>query len=673
WPTVRWIPKRTTLRPLVNLSSRPTGKFLAENLLRDMYTNASYDSESAQKSNTILTDYKDYILYKQQQKKLYRRHPLSTNEILAPMHHILSSLVAHNPFLLQNSVLSTGGSLHRIKRWWKTVKEALQSVSSSSTACSTAKWHRCLQNYREKQGENGENSSHFPKLQAYSVTGDLSSCYESINHADLLSLFDSIKLPDRIHSLKLYTRRFSHSRNFHESHGEMIEVPCLTNSYRFPSLQQQMRESRAFSLKESCGAKTCRLPRISSVFERMIRRGAAEKDVIVISSLSKYSNLSKIDIERTLRAHLKLHYVRLSSLNELCLPKFTQRNCLQKHSNLKRNHANLIEREPCNSLGLKRHKNNAKLNQISKHPRFLKSFLLRQNVGIPQGSKLSNLLCALYYAKMDECDDVKSVVNSFSNIPIQNCYHTKRMPFKRGAREQSNDINTDLSRHTHLKNKSFAPYFDTYLDDSTTRKLQHASVEYTSIKACKSSRVSKQKKSYRNYVELKHPLQITKLRREGDKHHCVKEYAGILRLPCLFLRFVDDFLFISFDQQTAEKFVSLLVTQRCWGDNINAEKLRANFKLPSFIPPLHSIQTSIPETIASSNLTNTLESNAMSCNPALDALKMQCSTPTWAGLSFQFDLQGGFLNCFPKIWKDILHCTIRDSVTFKMSRQGKLT
>ncbi|PFH31887.1 hypothetical protein BESB_023790 [Besnoitia besnoiti] len=243
----------------------------------------------------------------------------------------------------------------------------------------------------------------------------------------------------------------------------------------------------------------------------------------------------------------------------------------------------------------------------------------RQTIGIPQGSNLSGLLCALFYASRDARPEVQALLrgtissmslceaSGFSELqkgdsmePAQAGWafaetgagcppqDPKKATLTDSANAEDAGIAADRSRGVERRKKEGAQR------TSTTRSCREVFFRHVGPLVLEISRPRKSE-NYDSALEPGVPTAVTcvapcslpppgssaapscRLRqRERKALHALERELKRLVWPPLLMRWVDDFLFLSPSRACAEAFLELLLHKHVWGRNVNEQKLKTN-------------------------------------------------------------------------------------------------
>lgn len=326
-----------------------------------------------------------------------RRDTLSVNRVLLPARQALSVLCGFHQEYLGCSVTSTWQVYRNLRSWWRAHRRGIARVRSIIThkahSCRLARVY-----VRRMQG----------------VVGDLSGCYESISHEGLSDAIDRFPLPECINRLRIYRRivtpggclqgnkssRFSikspdiripffqmSALNCYSAQG--AGRPCSERFYdtnvspvadsacdlvNYSKMHAPPGSLQSFGSLDEVGVPAMApgmLPRLgvlllpqrdngSVAMARRVRqlllRGTGAGGCVFIAPQCRYSLVTGDEARATLQYFLKMHTV---------LPP-------------RRSTTYCCDQDPDGPKP---------------------SFIQRQ--GIPQGSCLSGLLCALFYAQKD--------------------------------------------------------------------------------------------------------------------------------------------------------------------------------------------------------------------------------------------------------------------------------
>ncbi|KAJ1607968.1 SDA1-like protein [Cryptosporidium canis] len=245
--------------------------------------------------------------------------------------------------------------------------------------------------------------------------------------------------------------------------------------------------------------------------------------------------------------------------------------------------------------------------------RFLSLF--KQSFGIPQGSSVSYILCCLYYGFLDHDPEIQDLLGlSGPGQELQ------------AKSYQDHDLETPAKRYSDSKENEISNY---------------------------------QSNTKRRRIESSHCSTAIDL--DNDNQH-----------KNLLLRWVDDFLFLTTDLESARKFLKLLYIQKLWGSNVSKDKINSNFLWIDHDGEIIILKNGeYPSSPHDESLLDFLETENMTDKDEMiqkseTAMRQFQKQVLWSGM--KFSSESTFLNCKISPWKSLELVCVMDTITLTTKR-----
>ncbi|KAH8581718.1 telomerase reverse transcriptase [Cryptosporidium sp. chipmunk genotype I] len=498
----------------------------------------------------------------------------------------------------------------------------------------------------------------------YIIKADLVNCFENINKSKIFDFLDQIDLPEEISLLSLYSRTLSKTtiippfenitRDFFQdelgrssiitSKGRLNIVPIFEKDHEDDRVKPEIKRIQGTDLEEP--------------FSNLKNSYISNKDVSILgqkkAEIFTFLNSRRVInwklIKEIIKIHLNTSFVRL-------------RTC-SKSSRL------------------------AKARQLGDSGKFGKRFLslFKQDFGIPQGSSISYILCCLYYGFLDLNPEIQSLLahsfpscssyDSFSFLNPTKQEKVTRLTQNDFPSKRDHDLETKLSRYPEFKENEINIY-----NTSKRRKLETS--QYNNA----TSILLQPSEELNNINDQNHQIRVNLQKYERESPSQSNKQESLL------LRWVDDFLFLTSDLESASRFLKLLYIQKLWGSNVSKEKINCNFPwiehnneiiileengVPSsFSSPSSSSSSPSPPAEILKNLVEVEDNSAkrredkreeeQTMKKAKIALRQFHKQVLWTGMKFSSDLN--YLNCKISPWKNLDFICVMDTVTLTTKHQ----
>ncbi|POM83158.1 Telomerase ribonucleoprotein complex - RNA binding domain protein [Cryptosporidium meleagridis] len=710
-PKIRWLPKSKGLRPLINLSKVGSGQILRQNLERDHtceeknkigfcdcnsvwtggdlptswinnnyhYNNFNGNGNNGNMGNNNNIGGKNFASFSGQNDQIMTppgrlglsnynlgiginsgssvpttpinkvmRRP-SSNRIIDIRRPSTNNMLFYPSKILRSFLLRMTGKNHLgaslvqfgdiykiIKNWW-------------------------IKNRRDKQEfemnedfyqNEGKKTSH---VKIYIIKADLVNCFENINKSKIFEFLDVISLPDEIFLLSLYSR-------------------TLSKTTIIPPFDNMNRDSYQDELGRSCIITSKGKLNMVPIFEKDQKVVKSKIERIIGPDLDdllwnlKNSCLSNKDL--SILGQKKAEIFTFLNSRRVINWKLVK-EIIKIHLN-----TSFFRLRTCSkSLRL------MKSRQIGNSVKFGKKFLslFKQDFGIPQGSSISYILCCLYYNFLDLNPEIQNLLgqsffsSSYISLSFLNAIKQEKVQVPDTGKKDlftKRDLETRLSRYPEFKENEINIY-----NTSTSKKRRLEKSEYN-INA--KSVLLQPSEEFNNNVNNQN-CQIRVDLKSYDQES-------------LLLRWVDDFLFLTSDLESAKKFLKLLYIQKLWGSNVSRDKINSNFPwidhnneiiifeedgiLPSSSSSSSSssfpLSTESPNSFVEKKINTTksekdCQNEKETIKKARIALKQFHKQVSWTGMKFSSD--NNYLNCMISPWKNLEFICVMDTVTLTTKHQ----
>ncbi|KAH8740262.1 telomerase reverse transcriptase [Cryptosporidium ryanae] len=636
-PKIRWLPKSKGVRPLLNLSKIGSGKIIYNKYMENHeYKNLTYNGKclcsltwllngnSPIQSNTINFNSNLFCGFscgdnnnncnvnlktKPSSGKVIDLKRPSTNNLLFYLSKILRSFLLSD---INNKLINASGgnylgtSIVRyvdiykcIKKWWfymlkKTIFQRMRE------------YVRFIKDNDIKKARlHFLNKYKLNKV--YIIKADMDNCYENIEKRVILDLLEKIKLPEKIIMLTSYNR--------------MLRKTTLTPPFNKLFKVRYIDEKNRSNIVISKG-KLNILPILNFINKgESERKNKTEEEFsndVILKELENISNHrseismmgnKNVDLFTSLNSKRTVIWEEAKKLVKLYL----ENNYIRMRTTDK-----IFKKNRINKLKKIEFKNNIKINKK------LYCNIIKQENGIPQGSVISYILCCLYYGFLDNDSNIRKLLlnnsdSSFSNKNIDSLLlekddsliSVKKRKIERSNLEIINSIENEFMKDTDKEN------------------------------------ICSINDNVRNYN-----LNISNIQGFNDKDNIIMNDNNLL------LRWVDDFLFLTIDLESARNFLNYLYIKKLWGNNISREKINSNFK---WYVDGDNIRIIDEEDDFYTNKDFSKKDN----EKVLLANKFYREKVNWLGITFcshLFNINFGILP-----WKNVEFNTIMDTITLTMN------
>ncbi|OII71915.1 telomerase reverse transcriptase [Cryptosporidium ubiquitum] len=673
-PKIRWVPKSKGLRPLLNLSKVGSGQILQQILEKKHFCeekkNIGFcDCNSVWTGGDLPTSWNNYNYYnycnnsthcisnnrgrnfstfgnqnckflvssvtgKMRRPSSNRivdaRRPSTNNMLLYPSKILRSFLLRKiGKNYLGASIVQYGDIHKNIKSWWlKNEKDRLLVG-------------------KELDKEQQRNLSH---KKIYIIKADLVNCFENINKSKIFEFLDAICLPNEISFLSLYSRTLSKTTiippfenisrdSFQDelgrvslitSKGRLNTVPIFEEDHENNQVKSKVNKIQGFDVKKPI------LDIRDFCISKKIESVLGQKKAEIFTFLNSKRVINWKSVKDMVKIHLNTNFVRLRTLNRS---------------------SRLI-----------------KVKELEKSGKSGKRFLslFKQNFGIPQGSSISYILCCLYYGFLDLNPEIQSLLgyttpSSSSSVPGPEELEQKSQMNQKyilsdrdhDHRDHDHDLETTLSHYQEFKENEI----NIYNNINKRRKIETS--KYNNAK---------------NILQTSERLDINdqnnQIRLELNQYK-EKSYLQNNKQKNILLRWVDDFLFLTSDLESAKKFLKLLYIQKLWGSNISKDKINSNFLWIDHNNEIvileadkySSIEEYLQNLVEIENTNNQKKDQVDDeiINKAKIALKQFQKQVLWSGMKFSSD--SIYLNCKISPWKNLEHVSVMDTITLTTNQQ----
>ncbi|KAJ1605839.1 SDA1-like protein [Cryptosporidium canis] len=262
-----------------------------------------------------------------------------------------------------------------------------------------------------------------------------------------------------------------------------------------------------------------------------------------------------------------------------------------------------------------------KTRQLESSGKYGKRFLslFKQSFGIPQGSSVSYILCCLYYGFLDHDPDIQDLLGPSG--PGQEL---------QAKSYQGHDLETSSKQYSDSKENEISNY------QSNTKRRRIESSHYSTA------------------IDLDH-----------DNHPSLNQHKNLL------LRWVDDFLFLTTDLESARKFLKLLYIQKLWGSNVSKDKINSNFLWIDHDGEIIILKNGEYPSSPHESLLDFMETGSMTDKDEMIqksevAMRQFQKQVLWSGM--KFSSESTFLNCKISPWKSLELVCVMDTITLTTKR-----
>ncbi|KAK6590862.1 telomerase reverse transcriptase [Cryptosporidium xiaoi] len=662
-PKIRWLPKSKGVRPLINLSKMGSGKIIYNKYLENhKYKNTSSNgkclcsltwflngnqyiqsnmthanvscglgcvnnnssdfifdfnkkvkiefSDNEYNYNNININNNINLKIKPSSGKVIDLRRPSTNNLLFYLSKILRSFLLSdikNRFInfsdenyLGTSIVRYGDIYKYIKNWW------LHMLKKTI-------FQRMREYIRHIKKHGTENAklyflNKYKLNKIYIIKADMINCYENIEKDVIINLLDKIKLPEKILMLISYNRILR----------KTTLIPPFNKLFKDYYIDEKNKSNVVISKGKLNILPIFNFSNKSDSENKNRQKKELLNDIILDKLMEISSHRSEVSIMGHKKADL------FTSLNSKKIVIWEEAKKLAKlylNNNYIRTRTTGKEfrKNRINKLRKIESRNNIKVNKK------LYCNIIKQENGIPQGSVISYILCCLYFGFLDSDSNVQKLLTNNNDLPFLN--------------KDSDCLPVEGSSPVSFKRRKIEP--------SNLEDIENIKKECT-------KNLNKENMFNTNDNVLNYNFNIK------NKHDFVHN-NNIMNDKSLLLRWVDDFLFLTFDLESAKNFLNYLYIKKLWGKNITREKISTNFKW--YVDDSNNIKVIDDED--DNYYEDSYSDNKYSDNKMLIANKYYNEKVTWSGMTFyshSFNINFGIIP-----WKNVEFTTIMDTITLTVN------